>query len=90
MKVHFYPNKPVILPLIHLQETIAQLDDALRSDAGAVTDMSQTASGRGSGAENTSTAVIKHCFSASSQIDSVAFFASGIFWAPHCSNPKAH
>lgn len=52
MKVHFYPNKPVILPLIHFQETIAQLDDALMSDAGAVTDVSQTASGHSS-AENT-------------------------------------
>lgn len=39
---HCYPNKPVILPLIRFQETIAQLDDAWRSDAGAATDMSQT------------------------------------------------
>lgn len=42
IRAHCYPNKPVILPLIRFQETIAQLDDAWRSDAGAATDMSQT------------------------------------------------
>lgn len=73
--MQFYPNRPII---IHLQETVAQLDDALRSDAGAATDMSQTASGHGS-AENTSTAVIKHCFSVRPQVDTVAFLTSGRF-----------
>lgn len=82
IRAHCYPNKPVILPLIRFQETIAQLDDAWRSDAGAATDMSQTPRATGS-AENTYTAVISHCFSPRSQIDSVAFHSSGIFYISH-------
>lgn len=81
----FYPNKPVILPVIRSQESIAQLDDAWQSDAGAATAMSQTASGHGS-AENTYTAVLSHCFSPCSQIDSVAFHSNGIFYISHQSH----
>lgn len=61
--------------IIHCWEILAQFDDAWRSDAKAAAE--SAASGYGN-AENTSTAVNKHCFSARTQVDTVALLSSGI------------